>query len=89
MTLMSCGRCSSTATEAVLLSDSYQWLYVSPRSTSWATWQFGIGGRKLWFNGHVNINIETYEDPDEYYGTHGFAGSGGDDDGIAGAAGAY
>jgi hypothetical protein len=62
--------------EAQLLSGNYQWVYVSPRSTSWARFSFGIGGRAVWFNGNLNIDISVYEDPDDYYGG-GEGGSGG------------
>ena len=64
---------SFSSVEAQLLSSTSQWVYVSPRSTSWAEFNFGIGGREIWFNGKLNIGINVYEDPDDYYGT----GSGG------------
>jgi hypothetical protein len=57
--------------EAQLLSSSYQWVYVAPHSTSWAEYNFGIGGREVWFNGKLNIGINVYEDPDDYYGGAG------------------
>jgi hypothetical protein len=69
--------------EAQLLSSSSPWVYVYPRSTSWAEFSFGIGERKVWFNGNLNIDINVYEDPDDYYG-----GCGGYASGSAGAAGA-
>jgi len=56
------------AVEAVLLNDPWQWAWVSPHSTSWVTFQFGIGDEELWLNGQLNVQIEVYEDPDEYYG---------------------
>jgi outer membrane murein-binding lipoprotein Lpp len=59
---------SAERVEAQLLSSSYQYLYVSPRNTSWVAFNFGIGGRKLWFNGEAQIAIGVYEDPDDYYG---------------------
>jgi hypothetical protein len=66
-----------TTVEAQLLSSTAQWVYVAPRSTSWAAFNFGIGGREVWFNGKLNIGINVYEDPDEYYGnTGGFGGAG-------------
>ncbi|HKY39374.1 MAG TPA: hypothetical protein VJN18_25725 [Polyangiaceae bacterium] len=71
--------------EATLLSSESQWLYVSPRSTSWAEFQFGIGGRELWLNGNVNIGVTVFEDPDEYYGDGGGAGG----QPATGSAGAY
>lgn len=54
--------------DAVLLSDSTQWVWVSRHATSWATFQFGVGDEDIWLNGQLNIDIEVYEDPDEYYG---------------------
>jgi hypothetical protein len=54
--------------EAQLLSGESQWIWVSPHSTSWVSYQFGIGDYKMWFNGNVNINIQVYENPDQYYG---------------------
>ena len=60
--------------EAQLLSPATQWTWVTERSTTWVEYQFGIGGRELWFNGDLNINIRVFEDPSEIYG--GFGGSG-------------
>ncbi|MDX2051224.1 MAG: hypothetical protein SFV15_02470 [Polyangiaceae bacterium] len=67
----------STPVEAQLLSGETQWAYVSPHSTSWVSYQFGIGGRSLWLNGKVNIDVQVYEDPNQYYGgpTGGYAGA--------------
>lgn len=73
---------SYSEVEAQLLSGSSQWVYVYPRSTSWAEFSFGIGDREIWFNGNLNIDINVYEDPDDYYG-----GSGGYGWGYGGAAG--
>lgn len=67
---------SFSEVEAQLLSGNEQWVYVSPRSTSWARYNFGIGGREVWFNGNLNIDINVYEDPNDYYG-NGSAGEGG------------
>lgn len=61
----------STPVEAQLLSAQSQWLSVSAHSTSWVRYQFGIGGHALWFNGDVNIDMEVYETPDQYYGGAG------------------
>jgi len=66
----------ATDVEATLLSGDSQWIYVSPHSTNWAQYQFGIGGREIWLNGDLNINIQVYENPDEYYGG-GFGGANG------------
>jgi hypothetical protein len=66
----------TTAVEATLLSPATQWLYVNARSTSWIEYQFGIGDRALWFNGNLNIDVQVYEDPSQYYGND--AGAGGD-----------
>lgn len=63
--------------EAQLLSSTSQWVYVSPRSTSWAQFDFGIGDREVWFNGQLNIDINVYEDPDDYDGGSGGDGAGG------------
>jgi hypothetical protein len=78
------------AVEATLLSSSTQWLWVSRQSTSFAEYQFGIGGREMWLNGQLNIGVVVYEDPKELngyggtggtgmggYGGTGYAGSGG------------
>jgi len=47
--------------EATLLSGAYQSIYVAGRSTTWVDYQFGIGGREVWFNGKVNITISVEE----------------------------
>ena len=68
--------------EAQLLSSSDPWVYVSPRSTSWVAFSFGIGDREVWFNGNLNIDINVYEDPEEYDGgAAGYSGSGTGGDG--------
>ncbi len=69
--------------EAVLLNGDYQWVWVSPRSTSWVSFEFGVGDREIWLNGQVNLTIEVYEDPDDYYwwgsgGAGGYGGYGGE-----------
>ncbi len=53
--------------DAVLLSSNTQWVYLSPHSTSWVSFQFGVGDIEVWLNGQLNIDIDVYEDPDEYY----------------------
>ncbi len=58
----------STPIDAQLLSGEYQWAYVSPHATSWVSYQFGVGGRALWFNGKLNVDVQVYEDPSQYYG---------------------
>jgi hypothetical protein len=72
----------ATDVEATLLSSATQWIYVSPHSSSWVSYQFGLGERSLWFNGDLTIDVQVFEDPKEYYGGHG--GYGGADDGAAG-----
>ncbi|XXX74896.1 hypothetical protein WMF30_45305 [Sorangium sp. So ce134] len=62
---------TATEVEATLLSSETIYVYVSPRSTTWAQYQFGIGDRALWLNGKLNLNIGVYEDPEEYYGGAG------------------
>jgi hypothetical protein len=64
--------------EATLLSGSTRWLWVSPHSTSFAEFRFGVGGREIWFNGQLNIGIDVAEDPDDYYGAGGDTGVGGE-----------
>ncbi|XXT21559.1 hypothetical protein WME94_08360 [Sorangium sp. So ce429] len=73
---------TATTVDATLLSSQSIYVYVSPHSTTWAQYQFGIGERALWLNGKLNIGIDVYEDPDEYYyygegGAGGAGGSGG------------
>lgn len=53
--------------EAVLLNSDYQTISISRHSTSWATYQFGIGDETLWLNGELTIDMQVYEDPDEFY----------------------
>jgi hypothetical protein len=62
--------------EATLLYGETQWVWVSRRSTSFAEFQFGLGGREIWLNGDLNIGVVLYEDPSEI-GYGGSAGSGG------------
>jgi hypothetical protein len=71
--------------EATLLSDQTQWLWISRRETSWATFEFGLGERSIWMNGQLNIDLQVYEDPDELNGGYGgspgnggYGGYGGD-----------
>lgn len=64
----------ATEVEATLLSSSTQWTYVAARSTSWLTYQFGLGGRAVWFNGNLNLDIEVYEKPSDLYGGGGEGG---------------
>lgn len=68
---------TATVVDATLLSSQMIYVYVSPRSTTWAQYQFGIGDRALWLNGKLNLGIEVYEDPEEYYGGYGTGGAGG------------
>ncbi|WP_437810064.1 hypothetical protein [Sorangium sp. So ce1078] len=68
---------TATEVEATLLSSESVYVYVSPHSTTWAEYQFGIGDRATWLNGKLNVNIGVYEDPDEYYGVGGAGGAGG------------
>jgi hypothetical protein len=80
------------AVEATLLSGQTQWVWVSRRSTSFAEFEFGLGGREIWLNGELNIGVVLHEDPSElggcsgtggclsmggFAGTGGFAGAGG------------
>lgn len=58
----------ATPVQATLLSSQYQWIYVSPHSTSWVSYQFGIGDSSIWLNGKLNITIDVFENPDQYYG---------------------
>lgn len=73
-----------TTVEATLLSPATQWTYVDAHSSSWVAYQFGIGGREVWLNGNLNVDVQVYENPDEYYGgglagagSGGFTGAGG------------
>jgi hypothetical protein len=69
--------------EATLLYGETQYVYVSRRSTSFAEFQFGLGGREIWLNGDLNIGVVLYEDPSEI----GYGGSGGSVAGGGGAGG--
>ncbi|WP_437929087.1 hypothetical protein WMF37_07390 [Sorangium sp. So ce291] len=62
---------TATPVEASLLSSQSITVYVWQQSTTWASYQFGIGDRALWLNGKLNIGIDVYEDPDDYYGGAG------------------
>lgn len=79
---------------ATLLSGTSQWIWISRRSTSWAEYDFGIGGRELWLNGKLNIEINVQESVDGQAGTGaGQAGSsaigtGAEESGSGGAYGA-
>lgn len=66
----------ATEVESTLLSDALQFVYVSPHSTSWLEYQFGLGDRKLWFNGKLNIDVHVYEKPSEIYGDGGYGAGG-------------
>lgn len=79
----------ATDVEATLLSGNGQWVYVSPRSTSWVEFQFGVGSRELWLNGEVNIGVTVHENPDDYYGGGAGAGNGAGGYYDTGSAGAY
>jgi hypothetical protein len=61
--------------DATLLSGSSQWVWVSRRSTSWAVYSFGIGGREVWLNGKLNIAIDVQEVPPGVGGAAGAAGA--------------
>jgi len=74
----------ATEVEATLLSSDTQWVYVSAHSSSWVEYEFGLGERKLWFNGQLNIEIRIHEDPREIYG---YAGQPGVDGGAGAGAG--
>ena len=65
---------SASDVQATLLSNDTQWVYVSPHSTSWVTYQFGLGERSIWFNGELNIQVEVYEKPSDLYGQGGQGG---------------
>ncbi|WP_437576216.1 hypothetical protein [Sorangium sp. So ce887] len=66
-----------TDVEATLLSSETVYVYVSPHSTTWAQYQFGIGDAALWLNGKLNVSIKVHEDPSEIYGGSGEGGAGG------------
>jgi hypothetical protein len=76
---------SPTVVEATLLSSETQWIYVQPRASTWVAFQFGLGDRKIWFNGDLNIDIQVFEDPSDLYG--GGGGQGPTPDNEAGAGG--
>ncbi len=61
----------TTIVEATLLSEPETWVYVAPQSTASADYQFGIGDRTVWLNGELNIGVQVYENPGEYYGNYG------------------
>ncbi len=65
---------TATEVEATLLSSQTVYVYVSPHSTTWAQYRFGIGDSALWLNGKLNVSIDVYEHPDEYYGNGGAGG---------------
>jgi hypothetical protein len=67
----------STSVEATLLSNETQWVYVYPHSSSWVEYQFGLGGRSIWFNGQLNIGVQVYEKPSDLYGGGGQGGDAG------------
>ncbi len=77
----------ATDVEATLLSSDTQWTYVAAHSTRWLEYQFGLGGRSLWFNGNLNLQIQVYEKPSDLYGGGG-DGAGGDPS-VAGAGGNF
>jgi hypothetical protein len=77
------GPSGAQTVEATLLSGSSQWVYVSRRSTSWAEFSFGIGGREVWLNGKLNIAIDVQEAA----GAGGMGGAGGAPIEVGGAAG--
>jgi hypothetical protein len=54
--------------EAQLLNSNYQYVWIQPYQTMWVTYQFGVGDEVLWFTGQLQIQMEVYEDPDDYYG---------------------
>ncbi|WP_437781989.1 hypothetical protein [Sorangium sp. So ce1097] len=69
---------TATPVDATLLSSQTIYVYVSPHSTTWAQYQFGVGDSALWLNGKLNLGINVYEDPEEYYGGDGgWGGTGG------------
>lgn len=65
---------NATSVNAQLLSGESQWVYVSPHSTSWVGYKFGIGDRSVWFNGKLNVEVQVYENPNQYYGSTGGTG---------------
>lgn len=65
---------TASTVEATLLSSATTWTYVDPQYASWVEYQFGIGSRTVWLNGDLNIGVQVYEDPKEYYGDPGYGG---------------
>jgi hypothetical protein len=59
---------SATPVEAQLLSSSYTYISIQPHNTTWVSYSFGIGSRKIWFNGEAKIEINIYDEPRQYYG---------------------
>jgi hypothetical protein len=70
------GPMGAETVEATLLSGQTQWVWVSRQSTSFAEFQFGLGGREVWLNGQLNIDIVLHEDPSELQGSSGSATGG-------------
>ena len=64
----------ATDVEATLLSNASQWVHVAQHSSSWVTYQFGLGERSIWFNGDLSIAVQVYEKPSDLYGGGGAAG---------------
>ena len=60
--------------EATLLSDATTWVYVWPRSSTYAEYEFGLGDRAIWMNGQLNIQIRVLEEPFTTAGTGGAGG---------------
>jgi hypothetical protein len=70
------GPMGAETVEATLLSGQTQWVWVSRQSTSFAEFQFGLGGREVWLNGQLNIDIVLHEDPSELQGNGGYPSGG-------------
>lgn len=79
----------AVAVDATLLSGQTQWVWVSRQTTSFAEFQFGLGGRELWLNGQLNIDIVLHEDPSELNNYGGYGGTGYGGSGYAGSGGSY
>lgn len=77
--------------EATLLSGESQYVWVSRLSTSFAQYQFGLGGSEIWLNGQLNIGVVLYEDPSElgYGGSGGYGGGYGGYGGGTGSTGGF
>jgi hypothetical protein len=73
---------------ATLLTPDVQWVYVSRRSTSWVSFQFGLGDSEIWLNGNLNIQIDVVEDPNQL-GTGGAMWATGGSSPIAETGGAF